>query len=132
MEIDDKDLEYATLEGAFNSQKEYLKSKQEEIDEIKKVHLSLSEDYLQLKSTYEIEKQSRTSLETRLVASESEKNTIISNFKSKISQLNSEISNLKAQLTNSPASNHESNQKIQELEHQLAEAQIIIKERTEL
>lgn len=132
MEIDDKDLEYATLEGAFNSQKEYLKSKQEEIDEIKKVHLSLSEDYLQLKSTYEIEKQSRTSLETRLVASESEKNTIISNFKSKISQLNSEISNLKAQLTNSPASNHESNQKIQELEYQLAEAQIIIKERTEL
>jgi molybdopterin converting factor small subunit len=132
MEIDDKDLEYITLEGAFNSQKEYLKSKQEEIDEIKKVHLSLSEDYLEIKSIYEIEKQSRTSLETRFVASESEKNTIISNFKTKISQLNSEISHLKTQLTNNPVSNHESNQKIQELEYQLSEAQIIIKERTEL
>lgn len=128
-EINDKQLEYNTLEGAFNSQKEYLRSKQEEIDEIKKAHLRLSEEFLQLKSSFDLEIKSKKTMETRMADVEKENYEVVEKLRSRNLRLKDKIRSIKDQIED-PGSGNRS--KIEDLEARLAQAELVIKERAEL
>lgn len=132
IEVDDKEIEFTTLEGAFNSQKEYLRSKQEEIDEIKKSYLQLSEDFVVLKSSFEQEKQSRTIFESKHLSSEKEKNDIFAKVRLEKELLKSEIEDLNEKLEKFQNSNQQANHEIEKLQNKLSEADLLSKERTDL
>ncbi|OMJ83670.1 hypothetical protein SteCoe_15338 [Stentor coeruleus] len=129
---DDKEIEFTGLESAFNSQKEYLRNKQEEIDEIKKSYMQLSEDFLVLKSSFEQEKQSRAILESKLLSSQKEKNEIFAKVRLEKELLKSEIEDLTEKLENLQISNQQAKLDIEKLQIKISESDLALKERTNL
>lgn len=96
-----------------------MKSKQEEVDEIKKTHLALTEDYIEVKSSYDKEQNLRADIEGRYKSSEREKNDILAKVRLEKELLKTEISDIKEELEIEKGKEKGFRERIEEMEREI-------------
>lgn len=96
-----------------------MKSKQEEVDEIKKTHLALTEDYIEVKSLYDKEQNLRADIEGRYKSSEREKNDILAKVRLEKELLKTEISDIKEELEMEKGKEKGFRERIEEMEREI-------------
>lgn len=96
-----------------------MKSKQEEVDEIKKTHLALTEDYIEVKSSYDKEQNLRADIEGRYKSSEREKNDILAKVRLEKELLKTEISDIKEELEMEKGKEKGFRERIEEMEREI-------------